>query len=81
MKTWKLSHLKEDCPIGWQNFLDDLKNTVPYDSPNSGYTIKTINRILKKYNAKYREEKDDTGVVDFYNERQYTLFVIKYGSE
>jgi hypothetical protein len=78
-RTWFISEYMSDCPLGWQQFIEDLKTRVSLDL-RVGFSIDTLNRELEPYQARYYESGCNS-FVDFADEKCYTLFVLKYGGK
>ena len=79
MITWLINDSLDESPLGWQRFISDLKNRLPYNS-REGYSIETLNRELEPFKARIYESGCNS-FLDFANERCYTLFVLKYGGK
>ena len=79
MITWFINDSLYESPLGWQRFILDLKNRLPFDSIE-GYSIETLNRELEPFQARVYESGRNS-FLDFADERCYTLFVLKYGGK
>lgn len=79
MTTWFINDSLYECPLGWQRFILDLENRLPFDSIE-GYSVETLNRVLEPFQARVYESGRNS-FLDFADERCYTLFVLKYGGK
>lgn len=80
-RTWTMGSILLECPTGWQNFIHDLQQRIPdMEDIDVGFSIGTLNKELEPYHARYYESSHNC-FVDFYNEKCYTMFVLKYGGK
>jgi len=80
-RTWTMGSILLESPTGWQNFIHDLEQRIPdMEYVDGGFSIETLNKELEPYHARYYEHGHNS-FVDFYNDKCYTLFVMKYGGK
>jgi len=77
MVTWLIRDSLAECPVGWQNFIEDLRDRIPYND-REGFSIDTINSELEPFRAWFYESGGND-FVNFKDEKRYNLFVLKYG--
>ena len=76
-RTWPLNPILDCCPPGWKEFIRKLEEKKDYDCPE-GFSEHLLNLELAKYRAKLYTVRGHY-FVDFFDERCYTIFLIKYG--
>jgi plasmid maintenance system antidote protein VapI len=67
----RLASRFDECPDAWCNMIRHLQTDVWQDVPES-----TINRELRKFNAKY-----DSDRIIFEREADYLMWILRWWSE
>jgi hypothetical protein len=62
-----------NCPVYWQNFIDELQE-FSYEE----VTLFRIQKFLEPYKARYVLSKYVRDYLEFGDEKLYTMFVLRY---
>ena len=65
-------------PLGWRNFIQDLKDKKIIDDRNDPNRVKILNRELEQYSATLYYSSRNC-FLEFRSKKYYTMFVVKYG--